>query len=460
MPGKSSAGLRRTLGLGALTFYGIGDILGAGIYAVTGKVAAHAGSWSALSFAVALFAAGLTALSYAELSRRFPSSGGESYFCQQAFRSNALALLVGWLVLCSGLVSMATACHAFRGSFTVLLPPAAAGVAYLLPFGFLIVLALLNLWGMRQSSTANIVCTFIEISGLLIVIAVAVGYLVSHEPPGDTGAAVPVGAAPAVGWTGVLRGSTIAFFAFIGFEDMVNVSEEVHEPERNLPRAILLALSGAGLLYLVVVILAVRVVPTETLSTSSAPLLEVVRHAAPGFPEWVFSLIASFAVANTALLNFIMGSRLLYGMARQGLVPSPLRSIWGATGTPYVAILSMLVAGLALVAAGELEALAGATSFLLLGVFTLVNLSLLATKRRNAGRDRGFRVPLPVPVAGGLVSLGLAIFVPPASLPFVAALLLLGGVAMGIHRWRSQSGARQATTSGDTRDSRRRNPRR
>ncbi len=458
MPGKSSARLRRTLGLGALTLYGVGDILGAGIYAVTGKVAAHAGGWSALSFAVALFAAGLTALSYAELSSRFPTSGGESYFCQRAFRSNAIGLLVGWLVLCSGLVSMATACHAFRGSFAVLLPPSAAGAAPLLPFGFLILLGALNLWGMRQSSTANIVCTCIEISGLLIVVGVAAAYLLSRDVPAAAAAGAAVGP-PAAGtsWIGVLRGSTIAFFAFIGFEDMVNVSEETHQPERNLPRAILLALATAGALYLVVVMLAVRVVPADVLQTSAAPLLEVVRRAAPAFPEWVFSLIASFAVANTALLNFIMGSRLLYGMARQQLMPSPLSAIWEATGTPYVAVLTLLVAGLALVAAGELEALAGATSFLLLGVFTLVNGALLATKRRAGDRHRGFRIPAPLPAAGGLVSLALAAFVPPASLPFVAVLLVLGGVAIGVHRFRSRKGS---ATSEDTRDSRRRNPRR
>ena len=437
MPSDDPTRLPRTLGFWTLTAYGIGDILGAGIYAVTGKVAARAGDWSVASFSIAMGAAALTALSYAELSGRFPRSGGESYFCQQAFGSRAISLLVGWLVFCSGVVSMATACHAFRGYFAALLPPVDPRLIGLLPFLFLVVVAGINFWGMRQSSAANLVCTSIEVTGLLIVIAVGLAYLVNAAPPTEAAELARVSAAAAasdVSWIGVLQGGMIAFFAFIGFEDMVNVAEEVRQPERNLPRAILLALAVAGTLYLLVVIIAVRVVPPDEMRASSAPLLDVVRRAAPSFPPWIFSLIAMFAVANTALLNFVMGSRLLYGMSRQRLLPSSLSAVHDRTGTPHLAIICMLAVGLVLVAVGRLEALAGATSFLLLAVFTVVNVALLVVQRTDKSRFAGFRVPAVIPLAGGIVSITLAAFVPPESLPFVIALVACGAAAVAI-RW-------------------------
>ncbi|MBW2552241.1 MAG: amino acid permease, partial [Deltaproteobacteria bacterium] len=285
--------LRRSLGFWALVFYGVGDILGAGIYALVGKVAGVAGSASWAAFAVAFLVAGLTALTYAELGGRFPRSAGESFFTERAFGRPALALLVGWMVLCSGVLSLATVSVAFGGYMSGLVPglPQTVTVG-----GILLLLAAINFRGMRESSATNIVATMVELTGLLIVIVA--GALFLSE---DKGASISqtIAASSEVSWTGIARGAALGFFAFIGFEDMVNVAEEVKDPERNMPRAILVALVVTGIIYLLVVVVATSVVAAPTLADSEAPLLAVVQRATDAIPDRLFTLIALFAVANT-----------------------------------------------------------------------------------------------------------------------------------------------------------------
>ena len=236
-----------------------------------------------------------------------------------------------------------------------------------------------------------------------------------------------------VGWTAVAQGGALAFFAFIGFEDMVNVAEEVTEPERNLPRAIVAALVFTGTVYLLVVLVATSIVDSEALSQSDAALLTVVQRSMGSVPDRAFALIALFAVANTGLLNFITGSRLLYGMSQQGLLPRWLGKVHTERRTPHWAVLVILVFALALALSGTLTYLAGTTSLLLLGVFFAVNLSLIVIKRRDAGPRIGFRVPIPIPVLGAATCLALMPFVPRASLATAAAILGLG-VAFALTR--------------------------
>ncbi len=410
--------LRRSLGFWALAIYGVGDILGAGIYALVGKVAGVAASASWLSFAIALGVAALTAVSYAELGGRFPKSAGESFFTEQAFRRKGLALVVGWLVLCSGVLSLATVSVAFGGYMTGLIPALPAPVTVV---GILLLLAAINFRGMRESSATNIVATMIELTGLLIVI-VAGALFLEREP--DASIARTIEAGGDTGWATIARGSALAFFAFIGFEDMVNVAEEVKDPGRNLPKAILTALVVTGFVYLCVVLIATSVVPSATLSSSEAPLLSVVQHSSSRIPDRLFTLIALFAVANTGLLNFIMGSRLLYGMSRQGLLPSWLGEVHGGRRTPHWAILTVLLVALTLALSGSLTYLAGTTSLLLLLVFFVVNSSLAVIKRREGPPSRTFCAPNAVPVFGAATCLGLMPFVPPDSL--LTAILILG----------------------------------
>jgi amino acid transporter len=418
--------------LWALVFYGVGDILGAGIYALVGKVAGTAGPGSWVSFAAALAVASLTAATYAELSSRFPRSAGEPYFAAQAFGRPGLSLVVGWVVLCSGVLSLATVSVAFGGYMTGFfprLPPQATTV------GILLLLAAINFRGMRESSATNIAATMVELTGLLIVV-VAGSLFVARAP--DTSIAQTLEASTETSWTSVAQGAALAFFAFIGFEDMVNVAEEVKEPERNMPRAIFIALAVTGIVYLLVVLVCTTVMDTSELARSNAPLLAVVRSSTDLVPDRVFTLIALFAVANTGLLNFIMGSRLLYGMARQGLLPAALGRIHSERHTPHIAIATVLLVALVLALSGTLTYLAGTTSLLLLAVFSTLHVSLITIKRRDGARPpRTFCAPMPFPVLGAASCIALMPFVPRASLITAVVVVALGAMVVALRSRKS-----------------------
>jgi len=415
--------LKRSLGFWAIVAFGVGDILGAGIYALIGKISGIAGAYSWLSFLVALVVAGFTALSYAELSGRIPKSAGEAAFIEAGFRKPWFSLLIGWLVLCSGIVSMATVSRAFAGyvhPFLQAVPVPAVILVFLIGFG------LVNFWGIRQSSGVNIVCTITEFTGLLIVLAVGVRYWMQ-------GSAGPAAPAATIEWPSIFQAGALAFFAFIGFEDMVNVAEEAKEPEKNLPRAILTALALAGALYIVIAVLAVSIVPPGILAASPSPLLDVVRTAEPRFPVKGFTLIAVFAISNTALLNFVMASRLVYGMAQQKLLPSFLGRVHPSRRTPHMAIAAVLAVAVVLALSGDLAFLAGTTSTLLLSVFAAVNGSLLLIKRRDSSGG-SFHVPHLVPALGIAASLGLLAFVPRASFITASVITAIGLGILGLRR--------------------------
>lgn len=394
--------LKRVFGLPTLVIYGVGDILGAGIYAVIGKIAGLSGTLVWISFIIAMVVAALTALSYAELGSRFPQSGGVAYFVHKAFRNDWLSILVGWLMFCTCLVSMATLSKAFAGYFNAFAP---AVPAWLIIIGLFSALAFVNFRGMKESSALNIFCTTLEVSGLLIVILVSTLFLFG----GGAGTEASIPNAPAVGLTAVLQGAALAFYAFIGFEDIVNVAEEVENPERNVPRAILFSLSIAGVIYVLISWLATQVLTPAQLADSTAPLLDVVRRTQPNFPQVIFSFIALFAVLNTALLNFVTASRLLYGMSREGLLPAWLGKLHPRRATPYRTLLVILPIAIFLALSGTLQFLAGTTATLLLGMFFLVNLSLLITKRREP-RTSGFHIPAVVPALALIFNLVLVAF--------------------------------------------------
>ncbi|MBD2248843.1 amino acid permease [Nostoc sp. FACHB-888] len=408
--------LKRVFGLPTLVIYGVGDILGAGIYAVIGKIAGLSGTLVWASFLTAMIVAAFTALSYAELGSRFPQSGGVAYFVHKAFRTDWLSILVGWLMFCTCLVSMATLSKAFAGYFNAFVPAIPAWLIILVLFS---VLAFVNFRGMKESSALNIFCTSIEVSGLLIVILVSTLFL------SGGGAANPAAAAnePAIGWNAVIQGAALAFYAFIGFEDIVNVAEEVKNPERNVPRAILLSLTIAGAVYILVSWLAIGVLNPSELAASNAPLLDVVRRAQPNFPQVIFTIIALFAVLNTALLNFVTASRLLYGMSREGLLSAWLGKLHPRRATPYRTLLVILPIAIFLALSGTLQVLAGTTATLILAMFCLVNLSLLLIKRREV-ETNGFQVPYIVPAIALLLNLVLFAFASGAS--HILALVFVG----------------------------------
>ncbi len=395
--------LKRVFSLPTLVIYGVGDILGAGIYALVGKVAGLSGTLVWVSFLSAMIVAALTAFSYAELGSRFPKSGGVAYFVHKTFHNHFLSTLVGWVMFCTCLVSMATGAKAFAGYFNAFAPGVPTWLIILALFS---ALAFVNFRGMEESSALNIVCTTIEASGLVIVILVASLFLFGG---GEATTTTSIVEAQATGWIPILQGASLAFYAFIGFEDIVNVAEEVKNPERNVPRAILLSLGIAGIVYILVSWLATQVINPVELANSKAPLLDVVSQSQPNFPRIIFTFVPLFAILNTGLLNFVTASRLLYGMSREGLLPAWLGKLHSKRATPYRTLIVILPIAITLALSGRLEFLAGATATLLLAMFCLVNISLLIIKRREP-RPSGFQVPFAVPALALLFNLALVAF--------------------------------------------------
>jgi amino acid transporter len=421
--------LARSIGPVQMTLYGLGSMLGSGIYGLIGQAAGTVGNAVWLAFLVAMVAALLTALSYASLGSRYPRAGGAAYVTQRAYGMPLLSFVVGLTVVCSGLTSVATQSRVFAANLQTL-----AGLdtlpTWTLALGVLFLLAGLVVRGIRESMWVNVLCTCIEAAGLLIVIAVGIRFWGSVDL-----SEVP---APATGGEDImalliLQGAVLTFFAFIGFEDTINVAEECKNPQRTVPIGLIGAMAIAAVLYVLVAITAVSVVPYGELAKAPGPLTEVMNRAAPWFPSVVYTLITLFAVANTALVNYITASRLIYGMARQGLLPQGLGAVHARTRTPHIAILLLFAILAPLALLGTIAQLAAATVLLLLMVFAIVNGALFLLKRR-AGEPRGrFEVPVFVPALGAIVCLMLvAVRVSTGDwrAPAIAGGLLLGVVAI------------------------------
>ena len=405
MPDSPStpSGLLPTLGRWQVLFYGLGSMLGAGIYALVGRAAESLGNAVWLAFLAAMIAALLTGLSYACVGGRYAKAGGAAYVTGRALGRPALSYMVGIAVMMSGLTSMATGSQAIAENLEK-----AVGMA--LPIKF-VAIALVFLVGciiyrgMKESMWVNILCTVVEASGLLFIIAVGLRFWggVSYlETPVDTASG---GIGSGITLALVLQGAVLMFFSFIGFEDILNVSEEVENPKRDIPFGLIGAMLLATLIYMAVAITAVSVMPWQELAASKTPLMEVAHRAAPWFIgiDRVYLGVTIFAIGNTALLNYLMGSRLLYGMSQQGLVPELLGRLHPTRHTPQMAIFVLFGIVSLLILSGGVKPLAEATVLLLLVVFTLVNLSLIVLKRRPGEPTDGFDVPLVVPVLGALV---------------------------------------------------------
>ncbi len=403
---EKSSQLNRSIGLVALVLFGVGDILGAGIYGLVGKAAGQMGNAVWLAFLASMVAAGLTGLSYASLGSRYPVAGGASFIAQRAYQRVWLSYGVGLAILASGLTSMATATRVFSGYFQGLLG-SEISISFII-IGFALLLAGLVFWGIKESMLANAVCTVIELGGLLLIIIFGFRYIGSVDYFDATTVTNPTGD---LGFSLILTGAVLTFYSFIGFEDILNVAEEVKDPKRNLPLGVLLAVSIASLIYMSISVIAVSVVPAHELANSKQPLVDVMKVSAPWFPSSVYSIIAMFAVANTALLNFVMGSRLIYGMSKQGLLPKVLSKVHGKTHTPYIATLGIFVILLALALSGEVTSLAKSTSLLLLLCFMLVNIALIILKKKAGEPQGSFEIPTFVPVLGALVCVGMLFYV-------------------------------------------------
>src|SRR5262245_4676969 len=436
--------LLRTMGLFSLVVYGVGDMVGAGIYGTVGEAATHMGNAVWIAFVVSMIAATLTGLSYACLASRYPRAAGAAYVTQRAFNLGFISYLIGLMVTASGLTSMATSTNVFTKTvlgLTAAHPDAAmqGWPWYLVALAFLLFQTVVNFWGIRQSMWANLLCTVVEVGGLLFIIAIGVShwgsvdYLQTPQATfGADGALLHHG----LGLGMLLGGSVLTFFSFIGFEDMLNVSEEVKDPRRTMPRGIVIAQIVVAVLYIGVAVTAVSVVPFQEFAQRDlSPLARVTQAAAPWLPPRTFDFVTLFAVSNTVLINYIMGSRLLYGMARQGLLPAVLGRVHPTRQTPHVAILVLLAVVLVLAISGGPDAvrqLADSTALLLLTSFIVVNTSLIVLKLRPKEPAGGFEVPILVPALGVLVNATMIVARVTSSTAGGRALAIAGTIVGGI----------------------------
>ena len=391
--------LERSLQQGSLVLLGLGTTIGAGIYALTGVIAGRAGMLAPAAFLLAALLAAFSALSFAELCSRFPRAGGEAVYVREGFGLAWLATAVGVLVTLAGIVSAATVSVAFIGYLGDWIEvPRAATLAFLV-----FAIGLIAAWGVRESVWAAGALTLVEIGGLLLIVSMAGeawSTLPSRAP--ELWPGLDLGAWGAAGGAAIL-----AFYAFLGFEDMVNVAEEVQEVRRTLPRAIVWVLLVTALLYAMTSTAAVLVVPPGELARSEAPLTLVFERSG-GSPA-LLSGIALFAMLNGALIQVIKASRVLYGLASMGSLPRVLGFVHPRTRTPLAAtgLATLLAAALGI--AFPLEELAALTSGITLVTFALANAALLLVKRRGPAPDGIVQVPALVPALGCLVSASLVV---------------------------------------------------
>jgi APA family basic amino acid/polyamine antiporter len=392
--------LKRSLSFTLIMLYGLGTTIGAGIFVLVGKVAGTAGVHAPLSFLAASLLVAPTVLSFGELASRYPVSAGEAHYVQQGIGLKHLPLLVGLMVCAAGLVSASAIAQGFAGYLREF-------VAIPAPLGTLLLILILGLvaaWGIAESVTLAALFTLAEVGALLAVILAGSDTLISDFPRFASAFAVEPAA-----WSGILAGAVLAFYAFIGFEDMVNVAEEVKQVRRILPRAMIVTLLATTLLYVLVAGVAVTVAVPAELAASDAPLARVFEQAT-GWNAAPISLVALFAVVNGALIQIIMASRVLYGLSRLGLLPPLLGRVASRTRTPLVATALSTAVVILLAMTLPIVRLAEVTSFITVLIFALVNLALLRIKRRREVSVESFSVPAAVPLLGLLLNLGFAAF--------------------------------------------------
>ena len=428
-PAANDAGapaLKRVIGRGMLLCFVVGDILGAGIYALVGKVGGYVGGMLWLPFFLAFVLASLTAAAYAELSGKYSRASGAALYVHQAFGLRFVTFIVAFAVMMSGVTSASAAARAFGGSYLAEFVTIPVLVSALI---FLGLVTLVNFVGISESVKVNAVLTVTEAFGLLVIIAIGIYALwMGQGTPARAMEFNPANGA----LLGVLGGTALAFYALLGFEDTVNLAEETKSPAKDFPVALFGGLITAALIYMAVAFTATMLVDAETLKRSSGPLLEVVKVAGFTFPPKLFAAIALLAVSNTALMNMIMASRLVYGMAREGVVPSIFAVVHPTRSTPWLSILFTVSIAVVLVSTGDVSGLAETTVLLLLCVFTLVNVSVLVLRRDPVDHDH-FRAPTWMPVLGAVVCFILILPITGRAPAIYARAAVL--IAIGVALW-------------------------
>ncbi len=429
--------LRRVMGPGLLLLFIVGDILGTGIYALTGSVAGEVGGVVWLPFLLAFVVATITVFSYLELVTKYPRAAGAALYTHKAFGIQFLTYMVTFTVMASGITSASTAARAFAANFAEAFElDSADGIGItLVALGFILVVALVNTRGVSESVKTNVVLTVVELSGLLIIVFIGMWALGFGN--GDFSRVVDIETGDRSVFTAVVAGTALAFFAMVGFEDSVNMAEECKNPTRIFPKVLLGGLFVTALIYVLVSVTAVALVPPDLLGVGETPLLRVVEAGAPAFPLGIFAFITMFAVANTALINMLMASRLLYGISHEGVVPAVLGKVHRTRHTPHVAIAFTTLLAIGLITfVGEIPELGGTTALLLLMVFAIVNVVVLVL-RRDRVDHKHFRAPTVLPVLGvvSCVFLVSPLVDRPGTQYRIAAVLLGIGALLWLVTW-------------------------
>jgi len=361
--------------------YGVGLILGAGIYVLIGEAAGFAGDSVWIAFVLGSIVALFAGFSYAELSSIFPKAAAEYVFIKNAFKNNFFAFLIGWLTAITSIITAATVALGFGGYFAefVNIPIIISAI------GLLVILSIVNFIGIRESAWTNTVFTIIEASGLILIIVIGFTFA-SPEP-------VNYIESP-TGFSGIVIAFVLIFFAFIGFEDMANIAEEVKKPKKTLPRAIILSVIISGILYILVSLAVVRVVNWEELASSAAPIALVAERGLGSEAHILLSSIALFAITNTVLITLVAGSRIFYGMAKEKVFPSILEKIHFKTKTPWIAVILILIISIVFTSVGDIVIVANITVFAIVITFAAVNLAVIVLRYTEPNIERKFKVPI------------------------------------------------------------------
>lgn len=411
--------LKRHIGLFHLTMYGVGLILGAGIYVLIGEAASYAGNALWISFALGSVVAIFAGLSYAELSALFPRAAAEYTFVKEAFRNEFLGYIIGWLTAITSIITAATVALGFGGYFQEL-----TGVPIVISSILILgILSLVNFIGIRESTWFNTIFAVITALGLILIIFL--GFLSNQDNVEIDYYQSPLGT------EGIIIAFILVFFAFIGFEDIANVAEEVKNPRKTIPKGIILSVIITGFIYILVSISAIQIVGWEKLSESSAPLALVAEKRLGDEGHFFLSIIALFATASTILITLIAGSRMFYGLARDGVFPKKLGTIHSKSSTPWIAIVGIFLCSMAFAFVGDIVIVANITIFAVVITFAMVNLSVIVLRYTQPNLARPFRVPLNVknfPVLP-LFGLGTTIYM---AINFEIEIILVGILIIGI----------------------------
>jgi basic amino acid/polyamine antiporter, APA family len=369
--------LKRELGLFSVTVAGIGIILGAGIYALIGVAAGESGNALWLSFLISAIVAGFTGFSYAELSSMFKGDAGEYDYVNAGF-GKKLAGFVSLLIIFTGVVSAATVALGFAGYLSSIL-----SVGYLISgIGIVVLMTVLNYWGIKNSNKFNVLATTIEFLGLVIIILLGLKYIGSvdlFEMPS--------------GFYGVLKSGALLFFAFMGFETIVKLREETKNPEKTIPKAIILSVFITAIVYVLVSIAAVSILPASEIAGSNSPLADVAAVGFGGAAFVILGVIALFSTSNTILLTMLTTSRLMYGMSKRGSLPKLYGKVHKKRKTPHYAVFSVGAFVVLLVLIQNIKFVADLTTVLLFATFALINLAAIVLRYKN-NKKRPFKMPL------------------------------------------------------------------